>query len=113
MALAEGIDTSFINFDVIVSKVCLGMYSGNPFLSLFTHTCVSIGITTSELDILSAETCAYMNIVHPSYSRLAAKISVNNLHKSTHDDYAKVCEDLRNHTDRTGRPAPLLADDVY
>lgn len=71
------------------------------------------GITTSELDTLAAETCAYMNIVHPSYSFLAAKIAVNNLHKSTSDDYKVVADQLRSQIDVSGRPAPLLAQDVY
>lgn len=74
---------------------------------------IFIGITTSELDTLAAETCAYMNIVHPSYTYLASKIAVNNLHKSTEDDYQKVAEKLRSHTDKSGRLAPLLAEDVY
>jgi ribonucleoside-diphosphate reductase subunit M1 len=28
------------------------------------------GITTQEIDNLAAETCAYMNIIHPHYSIL-------------------------------------------
>jgi ribonucleotide reductase alpha subunit len=54
-----------------------------------------------------------MNIVHPDYSKLAARIAVSNLHKSTSADYAVVATELKNHTDVVGRPAPMLADDVY
>lgn len=39
------------------------------------------GVCTTVLDELAAETCAYMNIIHPHYSLLAARIAVNNLHK--------------------------------
>jgi hypothetical protein len=52
------------------------------------------GIKTSELDTLSAETCAYMSLVHPDYSKLASRIEISNLHKETHDDYLKVLEAL-------------------
>lgn len=40
-------------------------------------------MTTSELDNLAAETAAYMNIDHPDYAKLAARVSVSNLHKAS------------------------------
>jgi len=41
------------------------------------------GVTTSELDNLAAEVAATMTTTHPDYTKLAARISVSNLHKST------------------------------
>lgn len=49
------------------------------------------------LDNLAAETCAYMNLVHPQYSIFAARIAVNNLHKETSESFAKVIETLHNY----------------
>jgi ribonucleoside-diphosphate reductase subunit M1 len=46
------------------------------------------GIKTLELDNLAAETAAYMNIIHPQYSMLAARIAVSNLHKETKESFA-------------------------
>ena len=54
-----------------------------------------------------------MTIVHPMYSKLAARITISNLHKMTSDNYLEVIETLRNYTDKVGRPAPLIAEDVY
>jgi hypothetical protein len=71
------------------------------------------GITTVELDNLAAETCAYMNLAHPDYSKLAARIAASNLQKETFDDYLEVATQLYNYEDKVGRPAPLLADDVF
>jgi len=51
---------------------------------------IFIGVTTVDLDNLAAETCAYMTIVHPDYSKLAARIAVSNLHKQTHSDFYEV-----------------------
>lgn len=51
--------------------------------------------------------------MHPDYSKLAARLAVSHLHKTTHDDYLKVINELKNQLDRVGRPAPLLADDIY
>lgn len=65
------------------------------------------------MDNLTAETCAYMNMVHPDYSKLAARIAISNLHKKTTNDFLEVSSKLKNYKDKIGRDAPLLADDVY
>ena len=91
--LMEGLNIQYINLDIVVSKVMQGIYDG---------------VTTEILDNLAAETCAYMNIVHPDYSKLAARIAVSNLHKKTKDDFLEVCSMLRNYRDNTGREAPLV-----
>jgi len=49
----EPLCDKFVNIGLIVQKVCQGMVDG---------------IHTHDLDVLAAETCAYMNIVHPHYS---------------------------------------------
>ena len=72
-----------------------------------------VGVTTKAIDELAAETCAYMTIVHPDYSILAARVAVSNLHKETTDSFVDTITDLRNYVDNTGRDAPLIAEDVY
>lgn len=71
-----------------------------------------IGIKTSELDTLSAETCAYMSLVHPDYSKLASRIEISNLHKETDDDYMKVLDKLDQMKDKAGRAAGLISEEV-
>ena len=71
-----------------------------------------LGIKTAELDTLSAETCAYMNLVHPDYSKLASRIEVSNLHKETDDDYEKVVEKLSTMVDKQGRNASMIHPEV-
>lgn len=78
---SHGLNETFINYEVVVNKVFSGIYPG---------------VTTSELDNLTAETCAYMNIVHPDYSKLAARIAVSNLHKRTSSDFLEVSKKLKN-----------------
>ena len=96
--LTEGLSETYINLDIIVSKVSEGIFCG---------------VKTMELDNLAAETCAYMNIVHPDYSKLAARIVVSNLHKMTKENFFEVISDLYKMTDSIGRPAPLISDEVY
>jgi ribonucleoside-diphosphate reductase alpha chain len=72
------------------------------------------GVTTSELDNLAAEIAATMTTTHPDYARLAARISVSNLHKNTKKSFSEVMHDLYFYINpRTGKEAPLIADDVY
>ena len=72
------------------------------------------GVTTSELDNLAAETAATMTTTHPDYAQLAARISVSNLHKNTKKSFVETMTDLYTYVNpRTGKKAPLLADNVY
>lgn len=72
------------------------------------------GITTSELDNLAAETAASMATLHPDYALLASRIAVSNLHKNTTKSFSETAGKLHGYIDpRTGKPAPLLSDEVY
>ncbi|MFV0571968.1 MAG: ribonucleoside-diphosphate reductase subunit alpha [Xanthomarina gelatinilytica] len=72
------------------------------------------GVSTSELDNLAAEVAATMTTAHPDYARLAARISVSNLHKNTKKSFSEVMHDLYVYVNpRTGKEAPLLSDEVY
>jgi len=71
-------------------------------------------VTTSELDNLAAEIAATMTTSHPDYAKLAARISVSNLHKNTKKTFSEVMTDLYEYINpRTGKKAPLLSDEVY
>lgn len=54
-----------------------------------------------------------MNMVHPDYSKLAARIAISNLHKKTSSDFLEVVTKLKNFKDKVGREAPMIAEDVY
>lgn len=96
--LMEGLDREYIKLDVIVNKVSEGIYNE---------------VHTTQLDNLAAETCAYMNIAHPDYSKLAARVAITNLHKMTKNSIFEVIHDLYTLTDTLDRPAPLISDVVY
>ena len=71
-------------------------------------------VTTSELDNLAAEIAATMTTSHPDYAKLAARISVSNLHKNTKKTFSEVMTDLFEYVNpRTGEKAPLLSEEVY
>ncbi len=71
-------------------------------------------VTTSELDNLAAEIAATMTTSHPDYAKLAARISVSNLHKNTKKTFSEVMTDLYEYVNpRTDEKAPLISDEVY
>lgn len=72
------------------------------------------GITTRQLDQLAAETAASLMTTHPDYGRLAARISVSDLHRSTTDSFSGTIASLYNYIDPvTDKAAPLISDNIY
>lgn len=71
------------------------------------------GITTSQIDTLAAETCAYMSQKHHDFSTLAARVAISNLHKHTSDIFSETCRVLFEYHDKQGRPAALISEEVW
>lgn len=72
------------------------------------------GVTTAELDVLSAETAAYMSTIHPEYSDLAARISVSNLQKETPKKFSNCVDLMFNYINpKTGKKGPLVNERLF
>ncbi len=82
--LTYGLDTFFVDPMEVAKKTIQGLFDG---------------ITTDELDNLSAEVAAYLSSVHPDYSRLASRISMSNLHRNTSDSFLETVEKLEESID--------------
>lgn len=54
------------------------------------------GMTTSQIDDLSAETAFFMSTHQPQYDTLSVRIAVSNLHKSTKGSFVEVCRLLNS-----------------
>jgi len=96
-ALCDGLDMDYVNAVKITQKVVEGFYNG---------------ISSSEIDTLAAETCAYMSQRHHDFSTLAARVAVSNLHKNTSDSFSGTCKVLHEYRDKEGRSAALISDEV-
>ncbi|NDF14688.1 ribonucleoside-diphosphate reductase subunit alpha [bacterium] len=97
--LAIGLNEKFIDPVLVAQKTIEGLYDG---------------ITTQELDVLSAETCAYLSSTHPDYSTLGARILVSNLHRYTPQSFSECIELLyNNRSDYTLEHAPLVSEELY
>ena len=108
-----------IMFDKITARIRKLNYGLNPLVDPVRVAMRVIeglydGVTTSELDNLAAEIAATMTTTHPDYAKLAARISVSNLHKNTKKSFSETMTDLYVYVNpRTGKKAPLLSDEVY
>ena len=122
-----------VNSAVVAQKVISGVYDGGArtrmrpaprqlylrartLRILLTAACpISCGaVTTVALDDLAAETAAYLTTQHPDYARLAARVSVSNLHKMTEKSFSKTMDKLYRYVNpRNGQDAPLISDDVH
>ncbi len=107
-----------IMFDKItarVRKLCYGLNGLVDPLKVAMRVIEGLydGVTTSELDNLAAEIAATMTTTHPDYAKLAARISISNLHKNTKKSFSETMRDLHVYVNpRTGKEAPLIADEV-
>jgi ribonucleoside-diphosphate reductase alpha chain len=109
-----------VKFDKITARVQKLCYGLDPVHVTPINVAMKViegiyeGVTTSELDNLAAETAASLTTKHPDYALLASRIAVSNLHKNTNKSFSKTMEALHQYIDpKTGKKAPLLADDVY
>jgi ribonucleoside-diphosphate reductase alpha chain len=97
--LSEGLNSKWVDPGHVTKLTIEGLYDG---------------VTTRELDQLAAETAASLASHHPEYSRLAARICVDDLHRSTKGTFTDVITDLREYIDpESNKHAPLISEEVY
>ncbi len=108
-----------VKFDKItarIQKLCYGLSPEHVQPILVAQKVIEgvyDGVTTTELDNLAAETAASLTTRHPDFALLASRIAISNLHKNTKKSFSETMQDLYNYIDpKTGKKAPLLADDV-
>jgi ribonucleoside-diphosphate reductase alpha chain len=108
-----------VKFDKItarIQKLCYGLSTEHVMAAMVAQKVIEgvyDGVTTSELDNLAAETAASLTTRHPDFAKLASRIAISNLHKNTKKSFTETMRDLFNYVDpKTGKKAPLLADDV-
>ncbi|ABF25031.1 ribonucleotide reductase large subunit [Variola virus] len=93
--LCYGLNTDHIDPIKIAMKVIQGIYNG---------------VTTVELDTLTAEIAATCTTQHPDYAILAARIAVSNLHKETKKLFSEVMKDLFNYVNpKNGKHSPIIS----
>jgi ribonucleoside-diphosphate reductase alpha chain len=93
------LDLEYIDPTFVTLKVTQGIYDG---------------ISTTELDVLAAETAAAMATTHPDYSKLAGRLALSNLHKTTPKKFSQSIKELHFFVEpKTNKESSLIDDDVY
>lgn len=96
--LCAGLNSDFVDPVFIAQRVVQGIYPG---------------VTTVELDTLAAQTAASFAADHPDFNKLAARIEVSVLHKTTESSFSALASKMHAYVHPvTGKAAPLLSDDV-
>ena len=94
----DDLDIEFIDPTLVTLKVTQGIYDG---------------ISTVELDTLAAETAASLVTSHPDYAKLAGRLSVSNLHKTTPKKFSQCIKELHNFIEpKTNKESSLIDDSV-
>lgn len=96
LCMDESLGTLSVDPDIIAQRVISRIYDG---------------VTSCELDEEAARIAVGMT-EDLEYQTLASRITISNLHKSTTECFSEVMEKLYANTDKSGQPAPILADDV-
>jgi hypothetical protein len=104
-----GLDPNYVDPVVITQKVIQGVYSGvttseldelaaqtGGLLKAGKH-CPSSQLQFSHLMLYLFTTAAYCATQHPDFSKLAARISISNLHKNTTKLFSDAIEAFRNY----------------
>lgn len=98
-ALCSDLNLEYVDPTYITLKVTQGIYDE---------------ISTTELDQLAAETAASMTTTHPDYAKLAGRVAVTNLHKTTPKKFSLAIKELYSFVEpRTGKESSLISDELY
>ena len=89
-------------------------YIDPTFVTLKVTSGIYDGISTTELDVLAAETAAAMVTTHPDYAKLAGRLAVSNLHKTTPKKFSQCIKELHSFIEpKTSKESSLIDTDVY
>ena len=94
----DDLDSEYVDPTLVTLKVTQGIYDG---------------ISTVELDTLAAETAASLVTTHPDYAKLAGRLAVSNLHKTTPKKFSQCIKELHSFIEpKTGKESSLIDDNV-
>ena len=95
-ALSRDLDN--VDPNLIAQRVISGMYDG---------------ITTLEVETLTADTTDGLAATHPDYSALAGRVLMHSIHKDTPKSVLAAARQLFNNVNVLGEKMPLIDQSVY
>jgi ribonucleoside-diphosphate reductase alpha chain len=98
--------------DVLCEELCLARIDTTE-VAKETINGLFDGITTEEIDHLTAVNCSEKIRDDPQYDKLAAAVCVSRLHKMTTKDFMEVTDKLYNNADPFKKSNPLISQQYY
>lgn len=104
-------DVAFEKVQERITKASNGLNVNPTKVAQGVLTRIVDGITTTELDNITANLAYSWSTTHPDYATLAGRIAISNHQKNTPSSFLEVVNTLASVLDRTEQPASLLAPD--
>jgi ribonucleoside-diphosphate reductase alpha chain len=107
-----------VSFDKITQRIKCMCYNLDPLVNPIevakrTISNIYDGISTEELDRISANIAESFKLTHPDYSILASRILVSNLHKSTHSKFSECMKVIGDNLDiKSERHYKFISDNA-
>ena len=111
-------EKEIVSFDKILQRI---KKAGNEANIQVNYTALTMkvidqlydGISTTQIDELTADQCASLASTHPDYNILAGRIIVSNHQKNTTTVFSQVIARLYQFKDKHNNVAPLISDKLY
>jgi len=101
-------DVAFEKVQERITKAAAGLSVNPTKVAQGVLARIVDGITTTELDNITASLAYSWSTIHPDYADLASQVSISNHQKNTSSTMLAVVELLEAVCDRKGEPASLL-----
>jgi len=107
-----------VSFDKILQRIKntgqeIGIQINYTTLTMKVIDQLYDGITTTQIDELTAEQCASLASTHPDYNALAGRIMVSNHQRNTLTSFSEIMGQLYQYTDKHGKHAPLVSEQLH
>ena len=111
-------EKEFVSFDKILQRIKNTGAEANIHVNYTALTMKVIdqlydGISTTQIDEVTADQCASLSSTHPDYNILAGRIIVSNHQKNTMTSFTQVVSALYQFKDKHDTPSPLVSPDLY
>jgi len=111
-------EKEIVSFDKILQRIKKTGTEANIHLNYTALTMKVIdqlydGISTTQIDELTADQCASLASTHPDYNSLAGRIIISNHQKNTEHTFSQVITKLFHFKDKHNICSPLVSQELY
>ena len=111
-------EREIVSFDKILQRVKntgteVGIQLNYTALTMKVIDQLYDGITTTQIDELTADQCASLSSTHPDYNILAGRLIISNHQKNTSSSFTLTMSNLYQFRDKHDCSSPLVSDSLY